>query len=133
MISRYKYKTVSDSIRPALIGLLTALAVTVLLIAIFSLVFVMIEKIAESAIVPLALISAAIGCFAGAFVCSAISQCRGVVCGLIVSLVMFSAIWVAGIFGSDTVFGTDILVKLIILLFAGLSGGWVGKNRKFNR
>ena len=119
--------------RPAVIGLLLSCAVTAAIIAAFSLVFVIIRSIAESAVIPLALISAALGCFAGAFLCAAMAGRRGVIFGAAVGFMMFLVIWVIGAVCSDGIFGTETAVKLMMLLLAGGAGGYLGSGCKGKR
>lgn len=133
MVSRYRSRSTFELIRPALLGLLAAFAVTLLLIALFSLIFVIVEKIAESAVIPLALASAAVGCFTGALICTVITRCRGIIYGMLIGLAMFVVIWGIGLFCSDSIFGTHTIVKLILLLTAGAAGGCAGKSRRFSR
>jgi len=132
MLSKHN-RTTLEVARPVFIGLLIAFAVTMLLIAVFSLVFVIIEKITESAIIPLALISAAAGCFIGALLCSIITKCKGILYGFIIGLSMFVVIWLIGLFGSNSLFGTDTIIKFALLTISGIAGGWVGRSRKFSR
>lgn len=121
------------SARPVAAGLLLACAVTALLIAAFSLFFVVIESIADSAVVPLALLSAAAGCFVGAFLCGAMAKSRGLLFGAIVGGLVFVMISIVGVFCSESPFGTEMAIKLIILLAAGCAGGYLGANRKRKR
>ena len=86
--------TVWEVARPAVVGLLLSCAVTAGLIAAFSLLFVLLESVAESAVVPLALLSAALGCFAGAFLCGTLVRGHGMVFGAAIGLLMFLVICV---------------------------------------
>ncbi len=119
--------------RPAIAGLMLSCGVTAGLIAAFSLVFVLLESIVDSAVVPLALISAALGCFAGAFLCACMVRQRGIVFGAAIGLLMFLLICVIGLMDSDGIFGTETIVKLVMLLLAGCVGGWLGSGYRRNR
>ena len=116
-------------LKPAAAGLLVSFAVTMLLIAVFSMVFVIVKSIAESAVVPLALISAAVGCFVGAMICVTLTRCGGVAYGAAIGLVMFAAIWIIGAFGEDAVFGTETMIKFVLLTAGGIAGGCAGRRR----
>lgn len=130
MFSRNKGRQSADTaVRPAALGLLVSFAVTMLLIAIFSLLFVIVKSIAESAIVPLALISATAGCFVGALVCVSLTRCGGVVYGAVIGLIMFIAIWLIGAFSSTALFGTETIIKFVLLLAGGIAGGCCGRGR----
>ncbi len=124
--NRIKADSVWGIVRPALAGLLLSCAVTAALIAAFSLVFVLLETIFDSAIVPLALISAALGCFAGAYLCAAMIRRRGLIFGLLTGLLMFVVIWLLGLMCSEGLFGTETAVKLLLLLLSGGAGGYIG-------
>lgn len=130
---RGKYCGVGNIVRPAAVGILLSGLVTAGLIAAFSLLFVLLESIAESAIVPLALISAALGCFAGAFLCSSMVNGKCVLFGLAIGLVMFVLIFVIGIISSDVLFGTETAIKLVLLLIAGGAGGYCGGRSRYRR
>ena len=119
--------------RPTIAGLLLSCGVTAGLIAAFSLVFVLLESIADSAVVPLALISAAIGCFAGAFLCAGMVHQRGMIFGAVIGLLMFILICLIGLMGSDGLFGTETVIKLLMLLISGCIGGYLGSGYRRNR
>ena len=124
---RTKYgNAIWEMTRPTFVGLLLSCVVTAGLIAAFSLVFVFLESIADSAVVPLALISAALGCFAGAFLCACMVRHRGIIFGAAIGLMMFLIICVIGLMGSDGLFGTETVIKLLLLLLAGCAGGYLG-------
>lgn len=125
--------TLWDSARPALAGLLLSCAVTAGLIAAFSLLFVLLESITKSAVVPLALLSAALGCFAGAFLCAALVKRNGIIFGAVIGLMMFLVIVIVGLMGKDGLFGTETMIKLLILLISGCAGGYFGCSSKRNR
>ncbi len=122
-----------DSARPAIVGLLLSCAVTAGLIAAFSLLFVLLESIAESAVVPLALLSAAAGCFVGAFICASMVKHYGIIFGVVIGLMMFMVIIVIGLMGKEGLFGTETVIKLLVLLISGGSGGYLGGSCKRNR
>lgn len=119
--------------RPTLTGLLLSCAVTAGLIAVFSLVFVLLETIFDSAIVPLALISAALGCFAGAFLCASMVREKGVLFGLAIGFLMFLGIWLLGLLCSHEIFGSETAVKLLLLALSGAVGGYLGGNCRTKR
>ncbi len=119
--------------RPAAVGLLMSCAVTAGIIAACSLVFVLLKSIAESAIVPLALISAAVGCFAGAFLCASMIKRFGILFGAGIGLVMFLIICAIGVLGAKPIFGTETAVKLLLLLLAGGGGGYLGCGCRRNK
>lgn len=128
-----KYCDLWDVMRPTAVGLVLACAVTAGIIAVFSLVFVMLRSIAESAIIPLALISAALGCFAGAFLCSSMTGRHGMILGAVIGAMMFLVIWIIGAVCSDALFGTETAIKLLMLLVSGCGGGYLGAGRKGKR
>lgn len=115
--------------RPILIGLLAAVATMVVIIALFSLFFVIIESIAQSAIVPMSLLAAALGCFIGAYICTSVTKCRGLVFGAIVGFCVFVVIWLISLVGGG-LFGTRTAIKFLLLIFSGCIGGYLGCNSK---
>lgn len=119
--------------RPAVLGLLAAIAVSLTLCAVFALVFVIIESIAESAVIPLSLLAVALGCFLGAYICAALSRCRGIIYGAVIGFVLFVLLWIIGLFCSDSYFGTQSTIKLIVLIGTGCCGGYLGMGAKKKR
>lgn len=131
--SRYGSAKVWETVKPACAGLLLACAVTALLIAAFSLFFVMIESLAKSAVVPLALLSAAMGCFVGAFICASMAKRRGLFFGAAVGLAMFAAVSLIGLVCNGGIFGTQTVVRLAVMLTAGCVGGYLGCGHRSKR
>lgn len=130
MSSKYRCRFNTEAIKPAVLGLLAAFAVTMLFIAVFALLFVIIKEIAESAIVPIALISAVVGCFAGAYICALRARGGAVLCGIAIGAAMFVAIWIIGVFSSNSIFGTETIIKFFLLIGAGFAGGCAGQKHK---
>ncbi|MBE6754097.1 MAG: TIGR04086 family membrane protein [Ruminococcaceae bacterium] len=120
-------------LRPTLLGLLSAFAATFLLIAFFSLFFVIIESIAKSAVVPLSLLSAAAGCFIGAYICTSMTRCYGVLLGLLIASAIFAIMWIISALTSDCLFGAENAIKLVLLAIAGCAGGLTGCSHKPRR
>lgn len=131
--NRCRAVPVWGAVRPALVGLLLSCVVTAVLIAAFSLSFVLLETIFDSAIIPLALISAAAGCFAGAFLCACLVRGKGILFGIVIGLLMFLAIWLIGVVCSNELFGSETAVKLLLLLLAGGAGGYLGSGYRSKR
>lgn len=118
-----------DLCRPVGIGLLAAIATMVIIIAAFSLFFVIIESIAQSAIVPMSLLAAGLGCFIGAYICTAFTKCRGILFGAIVGCAVFVIIWLIGLLGGQF-FGSRTVIKFLLLIICGCTGGYLGCNSR---
>ena len=130
---RYKSSPVWGIARPLLVGILAAFAVTLALVAVFALFFLIIEKVADSAIMPLALLSAALGCFVGAYCCTSLTHSNGLIFGAIIGMAVFLIVWLIGMFCSDSIFGTNNAIKVILLTGAGGIGGYLGCGRRPRR
>ncbi|MBQ9993345.1 MAG: TIGR04086 family membrane protein [Clostridia bacterium] len=130
---RCKYSPIWGTARPLLVGILAAFAVTLALVAVFSLFFLIIEKVADSAIMPLALLSAAVGCFVGAYCCAMLTRKNGFMLGAIIGMAVFLIVWLIGMFCSDSIFGTNNAIKVILLTGVGGIGGYLGCGRKPRR
>ncbi len=131
--SKGKCNTVWTLMKPLVVGLMAAFAVTLLLMAGVSLVFSILESISDSAILPLALMVAGVGCFIGSYICAAIMGSRGLICGAIIGTMMFTVIWVISVLCSKPVFGTENIVKIALLVMTGCGGGWLGGQRRLRR
>lgn len=130
MSSKYRYRPNAAVLKPAALGLTVSCVITLLFVAVFALLFVIIKEIAESAIIPIALISAMVGCFAGAYICAVRVRERAVIYGLAIGLIMFAVIWFIGVFCTDSIFGTETVIKFVVLVGAGFAGGCVGQRRR---
>ena len=115
--------------KPFLAGLIAALAVSMLFVMTFALVFVVMKSIVTSAIIPLSVVALMLGCFAGGWVCGSISRNRGLFYGLAIGLTVFVGAWIIGIAMGEDTFSLTVAVKLVLLLLAGGCGGWLGSNR----
>ncbi len=115
--------------KPFLFGLIASLAVSMLFVMAFSLVFVVMKSIVTSAVIPLSVVALMLGCFAGGWVCGSISRSRGLFYGLAVGLTVFVGAWIIGIAMGEDTFSLAVAVKLILLLLAGGCGGWLGSDR----
>lgn len=130
MVSKYRYRPNAAAVKPAILGIVISVIVTMLLVAVFALLFVIIKKIAESAIVPIALVSAVVGCFAGAYICAVRVRGGAVVYGIAIGLAMFMLIWLIGAFCSESIFGSETIIRFFVLIGAGAAGGYVGRRYK---
>jgi len=120
---------IGELCRPVGVGLLAAVATMVIIIAAFSLFFVIIESIAQSAIVPMSLLAAGLGCFIGSFICTSFTRCRGVLFGAVIGFAVFVIIWLIGLLGGEF-FGSRTVIKFVLLLLCGCFGGYLGCNSK---
>lgn len=120
-------------LRPAALGLLTAISAALVLICTCSLVFVILKSVADAAVVPLALLSVSIGCFVGAYVSTTISGRYGLLFGLSIAALLFIVIWIISVIWTDSIFGTENVVRLVLLIAAGCSGGILGCARRHRR
>lgn len=115
--------------RPVVVGTGAAIAVALALMAATSLVMVVLRSVTHSALFPLALLAAGVGCFAGAYVCACIKGSRGLPFGAVVGLVMYALILLAGLIFTEPVFGSENAVKLVVLVMCGCFGGYLGGKR----
>ncbi|MCL2486423.1 MAG: TIGR04086 family membrane protein [Oscillospiraceae bacterium] len=112
--------------RPAVIGLVAAVASSLVMCMLIAFVFSLAKSLAEAAVLPLSFGAVGAGCFLGAYACSRMTGRRGVAYGLIIGFSVFFLVWVAGLFFSGAFFGTASLVKLAVTLTGGAAGGYSG-------
>lgn len=129
MKSKVKQVSCFELLRPIILGLFFSLAVMVALLAVFSLIFIVLESIYDSAVLPLSLIAAAAGAFAGAYICAGFTKCYGIIYGALVGVLTFLVIWIIGLFGEETALGALTGVKAALLVLSGAAGGWLGSCR----
>ena len=115
--------------KPFIIGLISALIVSMAFVMLFALVFVIMKSIVTSAIIPLSVVSLVLGCFAGGWICGSVSRGRGLFFGLAIGLTVFLGAWIIGIAMDEKAFSLAVAVKLALLTIAGGCGGWIGSGK----
>lgn len=133
MVSKYRCRPNAAAVKPAILGLVVSVIVTMLLVAVFALLFVIIKKIAESAIVPIALVSAVAGCFAGSYICALRVRGGTLIYGVVIGFLMFTSIWLIGVFCSESIFGSETIIRFFALIGAGAAGGFLGRKCKVKK
>lgn len=121
------------SFKPVAVGFLLAITVTLIMLALSSLILALIECVTSAAVIPLSLISLACGCFAGAYACALLTCRRGLLHGAIIAGMLFVLIYMVGLFSSELSFGSESAIKLFVLLSAGCCGGYLGVSGRGRR
>ncbi len=116
-------------IKQILIGIATALAVTLLLLCVICAVINFASAIPYSLLPYIMLIADAVGGFFGAYVCAAMSKSRGLILGLICGFAVFVIMFIASLSTGETI-GLITLLRFIVLIVFGALGGIKGVNKK---
>ena len=88
------------------------------------------QDVPKVAVVPMAVIAAAIGAFVGGLVCARIAKEKGLLLGLLCGAALYLLILLAGTIWFRDSHSTYIFIKLAILVGCGGVGGGVGVNLK---
>ena len=116
-------------IRPLLIGVAVGILVCTLLLLLMAAVIQRVD-VPRGAALPLAVVAAAVGAFAGGLTAALISRQRGLLLGAISGLVLFLLVLLAGLARYAAVDGPTALLKAVVLVVAGAVGGVLGVNRR---
>lgn len=115
------------NVLPAVFSVLIGLIVSILLLALFSLIFT-VQDLPQGAVVPLACISIAGGSLVGGFLAARTYGNKGLAFGAITGLLFFVVLYVIGIIMRQIGIGPEAFLKLIISVTAGCIGGITGVN-----
>lgn len=116
--------------RPIFVGVVVSAVLTVLTILLISLIFAAVKTFSDSLVIPLAVLCAATGAFAGGFIAARLLKCRGLIIGLCVGAIFFLFVWIAGLIWGGAGLNLSCLIVLILLCSCGGSGGYCGVNIK---
>ncbi len=109
-------------IRPLLIGVLVGAVATLAVLLLMSFLASSID-IPIAAVLPLATVANAIGSFLCGFSCAKTSGRNGWLLGLLSSFLLFLITTVAGLNLYETVDGSFLMIKALIMLACGMVGG----------
>lgn len=120
-------------IRPIGLGALAG-AIGCLLVLLMMAALLVAQDVPQTAVSPLALVAVAAGAFIGGFVSARIAGQNGWLMGVSTGLVLFVLLLVAGGFALfDDPAGSQLLLKLAIVLVTAAVGGIVGVNVRKRR
>ncbi len=114
-------------LRPALVGVAVGLIGCIGLLMLMALIVQSVD-VPRAAILPLAIIAAAIGAFLAGLTGAAIAKQKGLLLGAVCGLVLWLLILFAGVARYEGVSGGNALVKLAALVLSGGIGGVLGVN-----
>ena len=114
-------------LRPVLVGVAVGLIGCIALLMLMALI-VQSVAVPRAAILPLAIIAAAIGAFLAGLTAAAIAKQKGLLLGAVCGLVLWLLILLAGVARYEGVSGGNAVVKLAALVLSGGIGGVLGVN-----
>lgn len=119
-----------NHIRAVCWGSAAGAMVMMLLILIFTVVFLKIRQVPQAAAVPLTIAAACFGAFIGGNVSGRISQQKGILYGFSSGLLLFVLLFLCGVILVRETIAPVMFIKLGLMLFFGAIGGILGVNRK---
>lgn len=120
------------AVMPMLFGIMGALVISLLLLAVFSMIMAM-RDVPSPVILSLAYVSVAGGSFAGGFVSARLIRSRGLVVGAVTGAAFLLILYLAGVLTRQTQFSVDLLWKIAVAVLAGSAGGIIGVNKRGRR
>ncbi len=114
-------------LRPVLVGVAVGLIGCIALLMLMALIVQSVD-VPRAAILPLAIIAAAIGAFLAGLTAAAIAKQKGLLLGAVCGLVLWLLILLAGVARYEGVSGGNAVVKLAALVLSGGIGGVLGVN-----
>ena len=116
-------------LRAVIIGAAVGTGMCLLLLLIMAAIIAA-QDIPKVAVVPMAVIAAAIGSFVGGFICARIARQKGLLLGLLCGALLYLMILLAGTIWFRDAHSAYVFIKLAILVGCGGVGGVVGVNLK---
>lgn len=120
------------AVLPMLFGIMGALIISLLLLAVFAMIMSM-RDMPSAVILALAYASVAGGSFAGGFVSARLIRSRGLVVGAVTGAAFLLILYLAGLITRQTQFSVDLLGKIAVAVLAGGAGGIIGVNKRKRR
>lgn len=111
-------------------GIITALAITVLLMCLSALLLQFIPGIPYGMIDYIMLVVDAIGVFFGAYVAAAAAKSGGLIIGLLSAFAVFLCMLIAGLCSQETTLTSLTALRAAVMAMAGIIGGIKGVNKK---
>ena len=101
-----------------------------LLILLFTVVFVKMRQVPQAAAVPLTIAAASAGSFIGGYVAGRIAQQKGILYGFSSGLLLFVLLFLCGVIIVRETLAPAMFVKMGLMILFGIIGGILGVNRK---
>lgn len=122
--------TLPKSIKASIVGIVVGSVVCILLLMLFSFMFVKAHTLPIKFIEPIVIIISCIGTFISGYITSRIIRKNGMMYGIISGFLMFVILFIAGLIVCGDSITTIILVKCTSMLLVGAVGGIFGVNSK---
>ena len=119
-------------LKPLIVGVLTAIIVTVGVILISALFFV-IRDMPKTAAMPIALVASGLGSFVGAVVAAKTMREQGIIIGGLTGFTVFALSLIISLFASDGPLTAFTVIKFIVMTLSGALGGILGVNSAAKR
>lgn len=114
-------------LKPVIFGIIGGFIVSILLLGIISFVFT-VQDIPQSAVQPFTCFSICGGAFIGGFIASHLYKNKGLMLGALTGLLFFLILYITGLFMNQINLGTLALLKLVLSVVFGATGGVFGVN-----
>lgn len=121
---------ISKAVKASIIGVILGSVICVLLLMLFSFLFVRAETLPLKFAEPIVIVIASLGTFVCGYITSKIIRKNGMMYGMISGLLMFVILFISGLIVCGDTITTLILVKCTAMLLAGAVGGIFGVNSK---
>ncbi|MDR3644047.1 MAG: TIGR04086 family membrane protein [Clostridia bacterium] len=112
---------------PLLCGIIAAFIVSIIVLALLSMVFTM-RDMPQTSVIPLSYVAYGLGALAGGLLTARLYGNRGLVSGALTGLLFFIVIYITGAAMHNLGAGGLAFVKLALSIFSGGLGGIIGVN-----
>ncbi len=116
-------------LRPALVGVAVGVIACVGALMLMALIVQSVD-VPRTAVLPIAIATAAIGAFLAGLTAAAVAKQKGLLLGAVCGLVLWLLILLAGVARYTGVSGSNAALKLVVLLLCGSVGGVLGVNMR---
>lgn len=121
---------INKVIKGVFIGTLFGTFISIVLLIIFSVLFIKMKSIPSLAIEPISMAICAISAFLSSYISARIIRENGMIYGIISGFVMFMLMFFSWLIFNREAITTLILVKITLMLLMGAIGGIIGVNKK---
>lgn len=123
-------KGVFSSLRPYIIGVFTAAALDIIILALASFALASLKIFSEEVLLGSIIAADVISAFMGGYIAARINKEKGMVCGAIVGGILFICVLAGGLISGCQEVTFRTAISLGVLLIFGALGGIKGVNRK---
>lgn len=112
---------------PVIAGMLVGIAVSLLVLFVFSIVMTM-KDVPQGAVSTLAAVSVALGCLAAGIIAAKLHMRNGLATGAVTGFLLYLVLMIVGLIAQGASPAATVLIKFAVSIVSGGIGGIIGVN-----